>query len=411
MKRLFTYTLATVVLLALLAGCANGVGTGQPDIEEDTPVILVIWHDKEEAVASVLQAKLDELNPYIVVYLERKSGLTETLKLVGNSPANAPDMYFFAHDKIGMYAEMGILSPITDFVDASILAGFLPKTIDAVTYNGVIYQLPLYFETLLFMYNRALMSDDEVPETTRDLFRFMQRNTGAGMFGFVEQYTNAYFIAGWIHGFGGEIITSDGVPMLNAAETIEALRYYGRFVRMMPGEAEFATVNTLFREGRAAATIGGPWLVPGLREAGIDLGLAQMPLVSETNMPLAPFMGVQGLHVLRVAAENEAKNEAIRTVLNHLVSTDIGVALAEASGSAPALTASYELEAVQNNEMAMMMYHTASIAMPMPNIPEMDVMWVVASNLLVDVNLRNRDIEEAASAAQARAIELIDLMR
>mgnify|MGYP000405794325 CR=1 FL=1 len=38
--------------------------------------------------------------------------------MVGNDPKAAPDMYFFAHDKIGVYAEMGILSPITDIIPA-----------------------------------------------------------------------------------------------------------------------------------------------------------------------------------------------------------------------------------------------------------------------------------------------------
>lgn len=407
MKRLFACMLF-VLIISLLAGCT---GQGGESSSADSTVTLMIWHDKEEAVAATLAAELAQLEPYIVVHLERKSGLTETLKLVGNDPANAPDMYFFAHDKVGIYSEMGIIVPITDFVDEADLARFLPKTLEAATYRGAVYQLPLYFETLLFMYNRALMSDNEVPENTQELFRFMQRNTGGGTFGFVEQYTNMYFSAGWVHGFGGEVITSDGVPMLDSPETVAALRYHGRFLQMMPNEAEFASINTLFREGRAAATIGGPWLVPGIRDAGIDLGLAKMPVVSETGLPLAPFMGVQGLHVLRVAAENEARNDAIRTVLNHLISTDIGVALAEASGSAPALAESFELDAVLDNEMAMMMYEVASIAIPMPNIPEMDVMWVVAGNLLVDVHLRGQDIEEATQAAQRRAEELTALMR
>ncbi|MCL2202729.1 MAG: extracellular solute-binding protein [Defluviitaleaceae bacterium] len=404
MKRIYLYGMAMLIFI-VLAGCGSRQDDG------DGPVVLTIWHDKEAEVAAALQGKLDELRPDIVVTLERKSGLTETLKMVGNNPNAAPDMFFFAHDKIGVYAEMRILSPITDFVDAGVLAQFLPKTIEAATYNGVVYQLPLYFETLLFMHNRALMGDDEVPADTRELFRFMQRATGGGHFGFIEQFTNAYFVGGWIHGFGGELITADGVPRLNSPEVVAALHYYGRLVRLMPSEAEFATINTLFRESRAAATIGGPWLIPSVREAGIDLGLAPMPVVSETGMPLAPFMGVQGLHVLRVAAENPRRNEAIRTVLNHLVSTDIGVALARASGSAPALAASFDLSVIYNDEMVMMMKETAQSAIPMPNIPEMDIMWTVAAGMLVDIHFRGHEVERATETAQNRAEDLIALMR
>ena len=40
--------------------------------------------------------------------------------------------------------------------------------------------------------------------------------------------------------------------------------------------------------------------------------------------------------------------------------------------------------------MVQSMRATAEIAIPMPNIPEMDVMWTVVSDLLTDVNLSGR---------------------
>jgi len=407
MKRIIRNIVAAHLILAILAvallsGC-SGDNSGAME--------LVIWHDKESEVAAVLQERLDTLQPEIVVTMERKSGLTNALQLVGNDASTAPDMYFFAHDKIGVYSEMGILTPITEFVSKEQLEIFLPMTIDAVTYKGNVYQLPIYFETLLFMYNRDLLADDDVPETTEELFNLMVEHTVDGNFGFVEQYTNAYFVAGWLHGFGGGIIGDDGVPMLDNENTIAALNYHRKFVDMMPGEGEFATINTLFREGKAIATIGGPWLVPSVLGSGINLGFANMPLVDSTGLPIAPYSGVQGLHVLRVAAEQPDRHAAIKEVLNLLLSADIGVAMAKASGAAPAYAAAYELEEIQQNEMVMMMRETAENAVPMPNIPEMDVMWLVASDFLVDIHMRGVSVEEAAASAQRRALDLIDAMR
>ena len=54
---------------------------------------------------------------------------------------------------------------------------------------------------------------------------------------------------------------------------------------------------------------------------------------------------------------------------------------------------------------------TAEIAVPMPNIPEMDVMWTVVSNLLTDVNLSGSDIEESFQSALGQAESLIAGMR
>ncbi|MCL2719113.1 MAG: extracellular solute-binding protein [Lachnospiraceae bacterium] len=406
MKRIITIITIFIIML-LPVGCG---GSGSESDEANRAVKLTIWHDKEEGVAAALKEELDKLKPEIEVNLERKSGLTEALKLVGNDPKAAPDMYFFAHDKLGVYSEMGILTPITEFISEDELLNFLPMTISAATYRGEIYQLPIYFETLLFMYNRALMKDEQVPKTTEELYQFMQSGAG-GRFGFIEQHSTAYYSAGWIHGFGGGIIDLDGTALLDNEETIRALGYRKKFVEMMPGETEYATVTVLFIEGRAASTIGGPWLVPTIRQSGVDLGFAKMPVVSETGLPIAPFSGIQGLHVLKVAADNPVKNGAIKEVLTLLLNPDIGVAMAKASGCAPAHLLSYEQDEIKNDELVMMMREMAESAVPMPNIPEMDVMWVVLDNLLVDINMRGVDVVEACFEAQKRAENLIRAMR
>ena len=54
---------------------------------------------------------------------------------------------------------------------------------------------------------------------------------------------------------------------------------------------------------------------------------------------------------------------------------------------------------------------TAEIAVPMPNLPEMDVMWTVVSNLLTDVNLSGKDIDESFQSALEQADNLIAGMR
>lgn len=405
MKRLIALSLSLCMAGTMLAACSSSQDTAQ----EDGPVTITIWHDKEDEVAAALQAELDQLAPDIVVNLERKDGLTDSLKMVGNDPNAAPDMYFFAHDKIGVYAEMGILAPITDFIDEETLNQYLPMTIEAATYKGEVYQLPLYFETLLFMYNRLYMSDDEVPQTTEELYSYMQETTQGGHYGFVEQHSTAYYAAGWLHAFDGYILNEEGESGLNDPNTIRALEYHKKFVELMPTEGEYATVNTLFREGKAHSTIGGPWLVPTAREAGIDLGIAPMPTVDETGKQIAPYSGVQGIQVLKVAAER--KHDAIAKVLEVLTGDQIGISIAQASGCAPAKESCYDDPTVSQDDMVMAMYETAQNAVPMPNVPEMDVMWTVAENLLVDVNMNGTDVQTSADAAQQQALDLIAQMQ
>lgn len=389
-------------MLLSLAACGGG------KIQTD-PNRLVIWHDKEDAVIEALSAYLEEALPGVEVVFEKKTSLTDSLKLVGNDPNSAPDLFIFAHDKIGVFAEMGILSPVTGLLDEGVLEDYLDMTLEAASYKGTLYQLPLYFETLMFMYNRRYMQDEEVPATTDELLAYMQANTGRGRYGFVEQHSTAYYSAAWIHGFGGSIIDSAGEPFPEPEAVKEALRYHLQFVELMPGETEYATVNTLFLEGKADATIGGPWMVPSARAAEIDLGIAPMPVVDATGMALAPYSGVQGIHVLKFAAENKA--EAVKALLDALTDPQVGVSLALASGCAPANSKCYEDPAVADDALVQAMRETAQIAVPMPNIPEMDVMWTVTSNLLTDVNLSGKDVDSAFDEALKEARNLIANMK
>ena len=402
MKRLTALLLALTMLLGL-AACGGPKPSGA-DANK-----LVIWHDKEDAVVEALSAYLAQAVPDLEIVFEKKTSLTDSLKLVGNDPTAAPDLFIFAHDKIGVFAEMGILAPVTELLAEDTLADCLPMTLSAATYKDTLYQLPLYFETLLFMYNRRYMQDDEVPTTTGELLDYMGRNTGRGRYGFVEQHSTAYYSAAWIHGFGGSIINESGTPFPDGQAVRDALAYHLQFVSLMPGETEYSTVNTLFLEGKADSTIGGPWMVPSARDAGIDLGIAPMPTVDATGKPLAPYSGVQGIHVLKFAAEG--KKEAVKTLLAALTDPAIGTSLALASGCAPANAKCYDDPAVANDELVQSMRTTAGIAVPMPNIPEMDVMWTVVGNLLTDVNLSGKGIDESFDAALSKANELIAAMK
>ena len=85
--------------------------------------------------------------------------------------------------------------------------------------------------------------------------------------------------------------------------------------------------------------------------------------------------------------------------------------MAKASGCAPAKQSCYDDPAISGDDMVMAMYDTAQDAVPMPNVPEMDVMWTVTENLLVDVNMSGKDVRSSAQAAQKQAESLIKQMQ
>lgn len=414
MKRFLSCLLCGCMTLGLLSGCGNNKNeeskktgskeeTGKQETQKDAETV-VIWHDGDEGIMDTIAHCVNEelKDENIQITFEKKSGLTDQLQLYGNDEANGPDMYLYAHDSLGMLAEMGILAPITDLISESDEADMLSMTLKAGTYKDTQYMLPVYFETLLFMYNKDLW-EGEVPSTTDELLSYMEQHTdtNAGTYAVVNQHSTAYNVAPVINGFGGYIINDSAEPGLDKQETKDAIAYNKKFA-VLQADGDYNTVTTLFNDGKAAAIVGGPWLVTGIKDAGINLGIKSL---SEFTLPngekLAPYSGVQGVGVMKYAAEN--RKEVITSVLKAMASEQVGIDLAVNANCAPANQKSYEDAQVSSNEMISAMKTTAETAQPMPNIPQMSVMWGPAESLLAAVNKSGDDVEKVAEQYQKEA--------
>lgn len=404
--------LCATMVTTLFAGCGSGtentVATSTEEGKEETSTnegeVVSIWHDGDEAIMKVIEDQVNEelSDDNITVKFEKKSGLTDQIKLYGNDAESGPDMYMYAHDSLGTFVEMGVLSSITDVVDESVYADMLPMTQEAGNYKGEQYLLPVYFETLLFMYNKDLW-EGEVPSTTEDLYAYMQEHTDAdaGTYAVVNQHSTAYNVSPFINGFGGYIIDEDANPGLTDEKTKEAIEYNKKFAELQ-ADGDYNTVTTLFNEGKAAAIVGGPWLISGIKDAGINLGIKSL---SDFTLPngnsLAPYSGIQGVGVMKHAAEE--KKDAVAKVLTAISDPEVGIALAKEASCAPANQKAYEDEAVKSDEMIAAMERTAETAEPMPNIPEMSVMWGPAESLLAAVNKSGDNLDAAAEQYQKEA--------
>lgn len=434
MKKILCYLLTGVMAAGLLAGCGQkaqtgtenttpeGKEAGQTEVSPQTEasvqqepgeaVTLTAWHDNDEAMMNALADVVNEAlaGENITLKFEKKSDVTGQIKLYGTDAENGPDMYLFAHDSLGSFAEMGILEPVGNLISAQKEADLLPMTIEAATYKGEQYLMPVYYETVLFMYNKALW-EGEIPSTTEELYNYMtaHTDTAAGTYALVNQHSNTYNVAPFINGFGGYVIDKDGNPGLDAQATKDAILYNEKFARLQ-ADGDYNTVTALFNEGKAAAIIGGPWLVSGIREAGIDLGVKALTDFTLPNgNSLIPYSGVQCIGVLKYAAE--AKKEAVTKVLEVLAGEEAGITLAKGFNCAPANSKAYDDKEVASNEMILAMKQSAQKAIPMPNIPEMSVMWGPAESLLAAVNKSGEDVDTAAEKYQKEALTAIQDMK
>ncbi len=397
--------LCIAMTAAMFTGCSkntDSVATKQGNKEALSTIR--IWHDGDKAMIQLMEDHLNEVlsGDGITVKFEQKSGLTDQIKLYGSDEVNGPDLYMYAHDSLGMFVEMGALAPITDVIDKNVYADMLPMTLKAGNYKDAQYLMPVYFETLLFIYNKDLW-EGEVPSTTEELYSYMKNHTDAtaGTYALVNQHSTAYNVAPLINGFGGFIINEQAKPGLNDEKTMEAIEYNKKFAKL-EADGDYNTVNALFKDGKAAAIIGGPWLISGVKEAKINYGIISL---CDFKLPngnaLVPYSGVQGIGVMKHAAET--KKDALEKVLKEIADPQLGIDLAENSRCAPANQKAYENPTVSKDEMIAAMRKTADIAQPMPNIPQMSVMWGPTESLLAAVNKSGKDLNNVADEYQKQA--------
>lgn len=79
---------------------------------------------------------------------------------------------------------------------------------------------------------------------------------------------------------GGGVVDEDGYSVLDSADNIKSLTTWSKLVQdgVAPVGLTGAESDALFSAGQAAMQLNGPWAAAGYTDAGIDLGVAAVPM-------------------------------------------------------------------------------------------------------------------------------------
>jgi maltose-binding protein MalE len=130
-----------------------------------------------------------------------------------------PDIISWVNDRIGDSALMEIIQPLDQYgIDQAYLAeNFTPVASDAVIYNDQVYGIPESMEAITFIYNKALISEDELPQTTDELIARSQEYNTDGKYLFVyNAKSDIYAAAPWWQGAGVTLVTPEGTTEVNS---------------------------------------------------------------------------------------------------------------------------------------------------------------------------------------------------
>jgi len=304
-----------------------------------------------------------------------------------------PDVFIFAQDRIGDWAESSIIEPIGFWVTDDIQKRFSPSTIDALTYEDALYGLPTAFKCTVLFYNKQMVS--EAPKTTDELIALGQKFTDKdkGTFGLVYENGLLYYNSVWMNAFGGGIFDKNRLPVLDSEANVNAIQFAYDLLRkhkIMPEEISNTLVTTLFNEGKAAMVISGPWFSGEIRQ-GMEYGVAIHPTVVGTGTPGKPFLTVEGA---LLSAKSEHKKEAYQFI-EFLTNKESSTIMAVQGKQPVANQAAFDDPRVASDPYLPVFKAQLENAVPMPNFPEMRMVWTP-----MDIAI-GKVLNDSATAADA----------
>jgi maltose/maltodextrin transport system substrate-binding protein len=345
---------------------------------------ILIWMDSDRA--SAMQQVADKFEKYygIPVRIETPEKITDNFPLAAQA-GKGPDIVIWAHDKVGEWADGGVIAPIE--VTAAYKQQFYPMAWDAVRHRRQLWGYPISLEAIGLIYNKKLV-DGPPPTQLSDLIPFYQKfkSEHPGMKAILWDYSSPYYSWGVFASAGAYVFakTADeydpgnvGVATDGAVEALSEIVHLIDLGVLPRTVSSGDIAQELMAQGKLAMMISGPWDWPNLMKCGIDFGVVPMPGVS--GKVGKAFIGVQVAFINRSSPNRDLAKEFLEKyaftkeslcALDHV--KPIGI---------PAMISLYD-ELSRNNPLLGELKRCADTGEVMPNIPQTGKFWTSLATAL-----------------------------
>lgn len=339
------------------------------------PVTLTVWESTSGPDEFIKQAgeAFTAQNPNITIeYVNVELG-DSTTQIALDGPAGVgPDLFAAPHDKLGELVSGGHVLATENAADVT--AKVLGACSTALTYEGTMYGYPVSAETYALFYNRALISDDQVPKTWDELVTFCKdfNAANAGKYGFVMDVGNGYYTIIFTTSDDNRLFGPTGTDTtntnINSAASVKGMQFFQGLRGVLDVPAADLTTSicdTAFSSGNAAMYITGLWNVANFQGAGIDFGVASLPSLPGNDTPAASFSGTRAMFV---SAYSEHPTEAA-AFAQFLLSDEMQKLRFDITGSLPSTSITVDAPYITG------FLTQLNYAFPMPSIPQMNAFW------------------------------------
>jgi len=322
-------------------------------------------------------------------------------KLKTDGPAGlAADVFAAPHDHLGSMVSAGLV--LENFFPEEYQDKFMKSAIEGTTVDGTLYGYPTSIETYALFYNKDLVK--KLPKTMDELITQAKELTDIrnNKYGFMMEVANLYFVYSFIGGYGGYVFGDNNTNPkdigLNNEGAVKAGKLMQRIHKeILPLKVEDITYDvkqSLFNEGKLAFNIDGPWAVAGHRDAGVNFGVIPLPKLENGQTPTS-FSGIRTFYV---NAYTKYPNAA-SLFAKFATSEEMLLKRFEMTGQLPPVQSLLDNETIKNDEIASAFLEQAKYAVPMPNIPQMPMVWEPMASALTTIWNDGKDPKEALDAA------------
>jgi arabinogalactan oligomer/maltooligosaccharide transport system permease protein len=345
-----------------------------------------VWHAYRETEEQALEEIVDgfadaDVDLLAIPYDGFAAKVTSAIPL-----GSGPDIFIDSHERLGDYHRRGVVGPVGDALE---LDAYPDSVREAVLVDGEAYGVPLNVKPLALYINTAYLQ--AAPPSLEEIAAL---ELPPGVFPLAYEAMDPYAHVAVLHAFGSSMLTADDHFGMVGPEAEASLLYVLDLLDrgIVPREADPALITQLFRSGRAATAISGPWFASDLGDA-VTYTVAPLPVIEATGESMRPYITVESV----MLSPTGAQREVVRRLARHLASVD-----AARIRQLRARTLSPRVDVEKDDPFLAAFAEQARRAVPMPSSPAMRLTWEPAKQALRKVLRGQADPADALAEAEHR---------
>ena len=338
---------------------------------------LLIWITENRGYHALGElGKKFEQEMGVSVKVETQEEIPDKFQAAAQS-GKGPDIFFWAHDRIGEWADAGLLKPLN--IKEDFKAAFLPMAWEAVTHKKRIWGYPVALECVSLICNKQFVRQKPPTELSEyPAFAKELKAKTPKLIAIMWDYTSPYFSFPFLASAGAYSFkrTENGYDLqdigVDNAGAIEGLQAIVDLINagVLPKGSTQSVMEQKMSSGELATMVNGPWGWANLRKSGIDFELAPVPGVG--GNPGKPFVGI---FTALINGSSPNADFAMQFLEKYVCTADGLRAIdADAPLGVPALKALAD-EMSAKDPLIKGTYENALNGVVMPNIPQMGKFW------------------------------------